>query len=98
MKGELGLPPSVRSDPKAAELIRAWAAHGGLHCSLNPEAWPDDKAEIGWGILLSDVARHIADAYQRTKGWDKEHTITEIRKVFNAELDAPTAEASGNFV
>jgi hypothetical protein len=31
------------------------------------------------------------------KGQNKEETISEIRRVFNAELDSATAEASGSF-
>ncbi len=98
MSAELRVPPSAVSDKQACELIRAWAAHGGLHCSLNVDAWPDDKAAIGWGILLSDVARHVADAFHQKKSWDKEETLSKIRAVFNAELSSPSAETSGDFV
>jgi hypothetical protein len=52
----------------------------------------------GWGILLSDIARHVADAVQQTKNLNKAKTLSEIRAVFNSELDKPTAEVSGKFV
>ena len=96
MLDELAVPPSARSDKNARELIRAWAANGGLHCSLNVDNW-GDRERIAWGILLTDVARHVADALYGSKGWDKAETIREIRRVFNAELDAPTAEPEGKF-
>lgn len=95
-KGELDIPPSARTDKSAIELIRAWAAHGGLHCSLSIDNWGDNE-RIGWGILLTDVVRHVADALHKQKGWEVNETIAEIRRVFNAELDSPTAEASGKF-
>jgi hypothetical protein len=97
MPAELSVPPGAVSDKNACELIRAWAAHGGLHCSLNVEAWPDDKAAIGWGILLSDVVRHVADALQQSKGLDRAETSNQIRAVFNSELSAPTADTKGGF-
>jgi hypothetical protein len=97
MSAELCVPPSAVSDKNACELIRAWAAHGGLHCSLNVEAWPDDKAASGWGILLSDVARHVADALKQSQGFEQPDTINQIRAVFNSELTAPTAHTKGGF-
>jgi hypothetical protein len=98
MPTELLVPPSVASDQKALELVRAWAAHGGLHCSLNVDAWPADKAAIGWGILLSDLARHVADAFHQNQRWDKKETLEQIRAVFNSELSSPSADADGKFV
>jgi hypothetical protein len=96
MQNELAVPPAARSDKNAHELIRAWAANGGLHCSLSVDNWGDDE-RIAWGILLTDVARHVADAMYQQRGWDKGETVREIRRVFNAELDSPTVEPIGKF-
>jgi len=96
MQSELPIPPSARSDPNGRELIRAWAAHNGLHCSLNIGSWGENEL-VAWGIVLTDVVQHIANAFTEEKGWDKAQTVREIRRVFNAELDSPTAEASGEF-
>jgi hypothetical protein len=93
---ELPIPPIARSDKNAQELIRAWAANGGLHCSLNVTSWGDEERTV-WGILLTDITRHVADALHKENGWDKAETICEIRRVFNAELDAPTDEPRGQF-
>jgi uncharacterized protein DUF5076 len=90
---QLPVPPSARSDRNARELVRAWAAHGGLHCSLNVESWGDEE-RTAWGILLTDLVRHVANALNEAKGWDKAETVQQIRRVFNAELDSPTADAS----
>jgi hypothetical protein len=94
VSSELPIPPTARSDKNAQELIRAWAAHGGLHCSPNVDRWGDQE-RTAWGILLTDVVRHVADALYDSKGGDKNETVREIRRVFNAELDHPTAEPSG---
>jgi hypothetical protein len=93
---ELPIPPSARSDKNAQELIRAWSAHEGLHCSFNVDRWRDGERTV-WGILLTDVVRHVANALHDPKGWDKVETVQEIRRVFNAELDGPTADPFGQF-
>jgi len=98
MPSELQIPPGAKSDVKACELVRAWAAHGGLHCSLNVNAWSDDQVAVYWGILLSDIARHVADALFQSKHANKDQTISAIRSVFNSELGSPTAKTDGEFV
>ena len=95
-KAELVIPPSAQSDPNAKELIRAWAANQGLHCSLSIDNWGENE-RIGWGILLTDIVRHVANALSEQKGWDRGETIREVRRVFNAELDSSTANPSGSF-
>ena len=95
MSNELAIPANVHSDKGARELIRAWIANNGLVCALSVDNFGDSERTT-WGILLTDVARHVADALYQAKGWDKAETMKEIRRVFNAELDAPTAEPSGN--
>lgn len=96
MPNELPIPPNARSDKKAQEVVRAWVAHGGLHCSLNVDS-RGDQERLFWGILLTDIVRHVANALHDAKGWDEKDTVAEIRRVFNAELDDPTAEPSGQF-
>ena len=98
MAHELAVPPNVAADKNAAELIRAWASGGGLVCGLNPTTWPKDQAPISWGILLSDIARHVADALQPSYGLEKSEVLARMRCVFDTELDRPTAETKGKFV
>ena len=95
MPAELAYPQTVEADSNSLEIVRAWAAHGGLHCALRPDIWPKDKAAIGWGVLLSDLARHVADALAQTYSLDRAQTLNGIRSVFEKELTAPTAETSG---
>jgi Domain of unknown function (DUF5076) len=78
-------------------MIRAWIANKGLHCALNVGTWRE-KETVGWGILLSDVARHIADALEKDQGQDRVQALKVIRDVFNDELNAPTADVAGDFV
>jgi hypothetical protein len=57
-----------------------------------------ENETIFWGILLSDIARHAANALLEQKSWDRDKTLREIQRVFNEELDAPTADTSGDFL
>jgi hypothetical protein len=98
MPAELQIPPHVVSDKKACELMRAWAAHGGLVCSLNTGTWPQDEAPVAWGILLSDIACHVADALHQTHGLEKATVLATMRGVFDSELDGSTAPTTGKFV
>ncbi len=97
LKRELTVPPGAQTASDATEVVRAWIANKGLHCSLLTDAWGDNEA-IFWGILLSDVARHVADAIGKTHGTPPQETLAIIREHFNSELDAPTAETTGTFV
>jgi hypothetical protein len=94
---ELVVPPAAEKDPNSREMIRAWIADKALHCSLNVGTWAEREA-IGWGILLSDVARHVADALEKSEGKDKGQFLDEVKRVFNDELEAPSAETEGSFV
>jgi hypothetical protein len=96
---ELPIPPAALEDKNAQEMLRAWAAKKKLNCSINVFAWGKGKdAPIGWGIVLADVARHVADALVVETGADRAASIQEIRRVFNDELDSPTSDTSGSFV
>ena len=98
MSAYLEVPPGAKSDKQATELIRAWAAHGDLQCSLNIHAWSGEQTTIGWGILLSDIARHVSNALYESRQLDRARTLADIQRVFNSELESPTADADGNFV
>ncbi len=91
---ELVLPEEAETDPEAGELLRAWVVSGALHCSLKPTVWPDPG---NWGILLADVARHVARAVQLHDGRLPTETIARIAHVFNCEIESPTDKPDGEF-
>jgi hypothetical protein len=95
MKAELPIPPQVNTDPKAIELLRVWAAHGNQYVSIAAKVWPDPAA---WGIMLVDLAKHVATAYQQTTGKDYLTQLNLIRKGMNAEWDSATDEPTGNLL
>jgi hypothetical protein len=91
---DLPAPAEVEGDPNATEVLRAWVANGGLVCALRPETWKDASS---WGIVLADVARHVANAVKDVNGDDPAITVARIRAMFNRELSDPTDEATGHF-
>jgi hypothetical protein len=84
---ELPIPPAALKDAKSRELVRVWAASGKQHVSLATGLW-DDPAT--WGIMLVDVARHLARAYEQTRGMDRDKALARIREGMDAEWSEDT--------
>ncbi len=95
-KKECVIPPKALNDPNGREILRAWVAQEGLHVSL----WiPDEWKDAGhWGVALTDVMRHVADAYQKSHGIARQVTIARIQEMIAAELASPTDTPTGGFV
>jgi hypothetical protein len=89
---ELPVPASALTDPKALELLRVWAAHGNQHVTLATNLWEDPGS---WGIMLVDLAKHIARAYEQMNGRNFAETLQRIRQGFDVEWDRPTYEPTG---
>ena len=92
MKDALPVPPDVRRDPNAVELLRAWAAHGKQYAVIQAGAWDDPMA---WGLMLVDLARHIAAAVHHDAGADKNEVLARIKEGFDAEWNHPTDTPTG---
>ncbi len=54
---------------------------------ISTEAWSDPAA---WGILLVDIARHVAIAYQGADGRDANVVLARVKAGFDAEWTCPT--------
>ena len=95
---ELSPPPEAKKAEDAAEVLRAWIINKGLHCSLSAGAFGGGENEVVvWAILLSDVARHVADAMQQAEGLDAQDTLKKILSHFTFEINSPTANVDGDF-
>lgn len=86
-KTQLEIPGTAKDDPKSFELLRVWIAHNDQHVSLQTGVWEDPAA---WGIMLADLARHIANTYFEDAGLDRDKTLQRIKAAINAELSIPT--------
>ncbi len=92
---ELAIPPVAQADPKALELVRVWAANGQSHVSISVEAWKDPAT---WGILLVDLARHVANYYAQNRSLQRDEVLLRIKNMFEAEWKSPSSEVEGNIL
>ncbi len=84
---DLRVPNNIAADPDAREILRVWASRGDQTFALRPDVWDDPAA---WGILLVDVARHVAAGLAAKSGADEQATLARIREGFDVEWEAPT--------
>jgi len=85
----LHVPPAAM-EQGGVEVLRAVIVDGGLHVSLR-RAFDDPEA---WGMLIADVARHIARIYATEKKMTEDETIARIRAIFESEMDSPADPGS----
>ncbi|HEX3572407.1 MAG TPA: DUF5076 domain-containing protein [Acidobacteriaceae bacterium] len=91
----LEIPPAAARDKAAFEVLRVWVAEQGQHVSLRSGAWEDPFA---WGIVLADLARHIALAHKLLPGKkpvDPAAFLERLLEGFQAEIENPTDEPEG---
>ncbi|MBM4208556.1 MAG: DUF5076 domain-containing protein [Gammaproteobacteria bacterium] len=95
----LVIPPAAQRDENSVQMLSAWIAEKGLHCSIKIGMWQDNgkNEALSWGILLADTIRHIANALHENYGVDQVDTIDAILKKLRAELENPTSAAKGHF-
>jgi hypothetical protein len=92
-KNQLDIPAAAISDPDSFEIVRVWVANKGLHVSLLAAVW-DDPAH--YGIMLSDLMNHIANAYHQNEGRDRNAVIQRINEGMKAEMESPTDYPTGH--
>ena len=89
---QLRVPDPVRTDPKSFELLRVWVAHQDQHISLRAGVWEDPSA---WGMMLADLARHIANSFETYENRNAVEVLKSIRAGFEAEIQAPIDPVRG---
>lgn len=95
----LVIPPAAQRDENSVQMLSAWIAERGLHCTLNIgffEAAGHTEAKA-WGILLADLVRHIGNAVAEERGTQANETVTAVFAAIQSELDMPTSNAVGEF-
>ena len=89
----LDVPAAAQRDKASFEVMRVWIAEKGQHVSIQSGAWEDPFA---WGIVLADLARHVANAHQmQNMKIDPEAFLERLLEGFQAEIDDPTDEPEG---
>lgn len=87
-KNELDPPPIAAQNPAAVEVLRVWAEPGESQQVALRVTWEDPRA---WGLMLVDIARHVAAAYE-AEGLDPATVLESIHEMWNAEWSDPTDE------
>jgi hypothetical protein len=102
MAKSLPIPIPAKRDPRSVEMVRTWIAEEGVHIALNIGFWEQPERGIderdAWGILMADMARHIANAHKAEYGRDPRETLIAIREAFEREIEKPTSSHTGAFV
>jgi hypothetical protein len=89
----LDIPPAASRDKASFEVLRVWIAEKGQHVSIRSGAWEDPFA---WGIVLADLARHIAHAHEiQHPETDPDAFVERLLEGFHAEIENPTDEPEG---
>lgn len=83
---ELAIPFAAHEAKTSSEVLRAWVVDNGLHVSL--QRGFDDPAV--WGVLLSDVARHVARIFETEKICSQDEALDKIKATLDAEWDGST--------
>ena len=80
--------PPTSSTPGSTEILRVWVTpdRSSTQFSLAPKF--EDPA--AWGILLADLARHVARAYAQAHATPEEQTLRRIWQAVDSERGAPT--------
>ena len=81
----LNIPPAAL-EQGGTEILRAVIVDGALHVSLR-RAFDDPEA---WGMLIADIARHIARIYAKESAMSEETVLERVRAIFEAEIEAPS--------
>ena len=89
----LSIPSAAQRDKASFEVLRVWIAEQSQHVSIRSGAWEDPFA---WGIVLADLARHIALAHKlQSEGTDEDAFMARLLEGFQAEIENPTDEPEG---
>lgn len=92
---ELPIPPGAIDASEGFEIARVWIAEGKQHVSLMTDIWEDPAA---WGIILVDLAKHVADSYDKRGAFTTADALSRIKDGFDAEWAQSTDEPTGDFL
>lgn len=93
------VPSAALRDANAVELARIWTAERGLHCSRKCGFYADQGVVMettAWGIILADMAGHVADALCAEGMGPRAALYDAIVGSFNVETTMPTAKRTGS--
>ena len=84
MTESLLAPEAVTADESAIEIVRVWGANREQHVTIDVFTLDDP---VAWGLLLADLASHMALAYAQASDVDAEEALKLIKERMDAEWD-----------
>lgn len=90
--GELKVPCNRKVETDAFEVVRVWLTKERIEFSLKCDAWDDPAA---WGLLLVDLARHVANGRAQSSAKSVEVILSRIKEGFDVEWNSYTSDATG---
>jgi hypothetical protein len=90
---ELDIPPKAKADPDSREVLRMWMGTEGQHVCLRHII---DNDPAAWGLMLVDIARHVANAYNQQGIKPYDEVLARIKWGFDVEWRNPTERARGS--
>jgi hypothetical protein len=78
---ELPIPGPAAEDKAAREILRLWATGGKPRISIDID---DEDGPPGWGIVLVDLARHVAFSYEETGQMKGPAVLDRIKRTLEA--------------
>lgn len=86
-RSEIPIPPSLRMENRdAREITRVWLTQNGdLHAIIDSSILEDVAM---WGVVLTQIGKHITDAYDPYGGLSKR----EVFGMIKAKLDEAWGE------
>lgn len=91
----LVMPSGPDIEPKNGEILQAKVENDGLQYTMDPTIWEDPSS---WGVVLADIAHHIAETFQMEHNIGVNESLAIIREHFNNELDFSTDEYSNEYI
>lgn len=92
---ELQVPVEVTGEPDAWEIARIWKTSEGQTVLLSPaNRWGPEE----WGVMLSDLAQHVANSKNLNKGTDKADFLKKLKKQLDKEWQSPTDTMEGRLM
>jgi hypothetical protein len=82
MAKEQPIPPDALANPESVEVLRAFVVDGGLSISF-VRAFDDPSM---WGMMLVDIARHAARAFEKEGAMSEDEALASIVEMFDSEL------------
>ncbi|MBX3442556.1 MAG: DUF5076 domain-containing protein [Planctomyces sp.] len=89
---QLPIPDSAAADQDARQVLSIWSTNEGTQVALDPWIYDDPGC---WGLLLADLVKHVARAYEASTGADSIRVVARVRELFDAEWEHPTDTPTG---